>query len=44
MATTHGDFTLGGLPLFSFIIHAFGRIYAFAFTDVRIDRLGTSVS
>jgi len=33
-ATTHGDSALGGLPLFSFIIHAFGRIYAFAYTDV----------
>jgi len=42
--TTHGDSASGGPPLFPFCIHAFGRIYAFAYTDVRVDRLGTSVS
>jgi len=43
-ATTHGDSALGGPPLFPFCNHAFGRIYAFAYTDVRVDRLGASVS
>ena len=42
-STTHGDSVLGGPLLFPICIHAFGRIYAFAYTDVRVDRLGTSV-
>jgi len=43
-ATTQGDSALGGQPLFPFCIHAFGHIYAFAYTDARVDRLGTLVS
>jgi len=33
-ATPHRDSALGGPPLFPFFIHAFVRIYAFAYTDV----------
>ena len=42
-ATTHGDSAFGGPLLFPCFIHAFRRIYAFAYTDVRVDRLGTLV-
>jgi len=37
-ATTHGDSAFGGPLLFPCFIHAFRRIYAFAYTDVRVDR------
>jgi len=30
--------------VFLFFIHSFGCVYAFAYADVRVDRLGASVS